>query len=75
MYKVMIVDDELIIRAGVKATINWEDERLQFAGEYSNGAEALQALEVEPVDILLTDIKMPLVDGLELTRQAKQKWY
>lgn len=75
MYKVMIVDDELIIRAGVKATINWEDERLQFAGEYSNGAEALQALEVEPVDILLTDIKMPLVDGLELTRQAKQKYF
>ncbi|MFD2328278.1 response regulator [Cohnella sp. GCM10020058] len=67
----MIVDDEPIIRLGIKASIEWERLSLRFAGEYANGAEALNALRETPADILITDIKMPLMDGLELTRQAR----
>ncbi|CAI6041403.1 response regulator [Cohnella sp. JJ-181] len=71
MLNVMIVDDEPIIRLGIKASIEWERLSLRFAGEYANGAEALNALREAPADILITDIKMPLMDGLELTRQAR----
>ncbi|MDI4644334.1 response regulator [Cohnella hashimotonis] len=71
MLNVVIVDDEPIIRLGIKASIEWERLSLRFAGEYANGAEALNALRETPADILITDIKMPLMDGLELTRQAK----
>lgn len=71
MLNVMIVDDEPIIRLGIKASIEWERLSLRFAGEYANGAEALNALRDTPADILITDIKMPLMDGLELTRQAR----
>lgn len=71
MLNVMIVDDEPIIRLGIKASIEWERLSLRFAGEFANGAEALSALQATPADILITDIKMPLMDGLELTRQAR----
>lgn len=70
MYKVIIVDDEPIIRLGVKACIPWEDGLYGFAGEYANGVEALKAIEAQEADILITDIKMPLMDGLTLTRKA-----
>ncbi|UJF31824.1 response regulator transcription factor [Paenibacillus hexagrammi] len=71
MYRVMIVDDEPIIRSAVKSCINWNDKRLKFVGEYANGLAALQALIDSPADILFTDIKMPVMDGLELLRKAK----
>lgn len=71
MLRVVIVDDEPIIRLGVKASIQWDELSLSFAGEYSNGAEALRSLEQEPVDILITDIKMPVMDGLELTKRVR----
>ncbi|WP_438432403.1 response regulator transcription factor [Gorillibacterium sp. sgz500922] len=72
MYKVMIVDDEPIIRTGIRASVNWEAAGLTMIGDYSNGAEAMEALRRERADILITDIKMPLMDGLELTRRAME---
>jgi two-component system response regulator YesN len=73
MYRVIIVDDEPIIRLGVKASIFWEEQQLKLAGECANGVEALAVMEREAVDILITDIKMPLMDGLELTRIAVER--
>lgn len=70
MYRVMIVDDEPVIRYGIKASIDWEKEGFQVAGDFANGAEALEAMKAQPVDILITDIKMPVMDGLALTRSA-----
>ncbi|WP_040950544.1 response regulator [Gorillibacterium massiliense] len=70
MYRVMIVDDEPIIRLGVKASIPWEGRGYRLAGDYANGREALDAMELEPVDILITDIKMPVMDGFELIGEA-----
>ncbi|KIL51060.1 response regulator transcription factor [Jeotgalibacillus campisalis] len=70
MYNIMIVDDEPVIRFGLKASIDWKGEGLFFAGDYSNGQAALEAMKTQPVDILITDIKMPLMDGLTLMKHA-----
>lgn len=70
MWRAMIVDDEPVIRFGIKASVNWAQEDIVVAADCANGAEALQRLAADPVDILITDIKMPLMDGLTLTRKA-----
>ncbi|AJY76987.1 response regulator transcription factor [Paenibacillus beijingensis] len=72
MLKVVIVDDEPIIRMGIKASILWERLSLELAGEYSNGAEAFKSMEQSAADILITDIKMPVMDGLELTKRTRE---
>lgn len=69
-YKVLIADDEPMIRRGIASCIDWADEGFELAGEASNGEAALLAVGRQPIDILITDIKMPLMDGLELTRRA-----
>jgi two-component system response regulator YesN len=70
MLRVMIVDDEPVIRFGIKASIDWEKEGFQVIGDFANGAEAMEKMNTEPVDILITDIKMPVMDGLVLTQNA-----
>ncbi|MDB5085167.1 MAG: two-component system response regulator [Bacilli bacterium] len=72
--KVLIVDDEPIMRVGFRTLVAWQDNGFELIGEAGSGHEALQILEREPVDILVTDILMPQMDGLELMRQALQKW-
>ncbi|MFD0693243.1 response regulator [Paenibacillus sp. GCM10027628] len=72
MYRVLIVDDEPVIRNGIKAFIDWEKEGLSVAAGCANGMEALSLLESSPVDILITDIKMPLMNGIQLMQQALQ---
>lgn len=70
MFKLMIVDDELLMRMGIRSMVDWESHGFVLAGEASNGKEALDlALQVEP-DLIITDIKMPLMDGLQLIREA-----
>lgn len=66
MIKLLIVDDEDYIRQGIRYTIPWEDAGMEIIGEAANGAEALQlALRLKP-DIILADIQMPVMTGLEL---------
>lgn len=69
-YKVLIVDDEPMIRLGLSSSVRWEDEGLELVGDASNGEKALRIVKQQEIHILITDIKMPLMDGLELTRQA-----
>ena len=72
MTNVLIVDDEKIEREGLKYLISREEgERNIF--EASNGKQALQMIRSEDIQLLLTDIKMPHMDGLELTRRAKEE--
>jgi Response regulator containing CheY-like receiver domain and AraC-type DNA-binding domain len=71
-YNVLLVDDEPMIRFGLRSAVNWEQEGLRLAGEASNGKTALEAMGRERIDILITDIKMPVMDGIELTREAKR---
>ena len=71
MYNVIIVDDEPIIRFGLKSSIDWKVEGLNLVGDFSNGSQALSAMkEGTHVDILITDIKMPVMGGLTLMKKA-----
>ncbi len=68
LYRVLLVDDEEEIRQGISQKIDWLSLGFQLIGEAENGAEALDlAVELRP-DVILTDIKMPFMDGLELCR-------
>jgi AraC-like DNA-binding protein/CheY-like chemotaxis protein len=64
--RVAIVDDERLVQLGIRTYLNDAGTAFDIAGVFSNGAEALSALRQDPVDVLLTDIKMPVMDGLEL---------
>ncbi|PKR86348.1 response regulator transcription factor [Heyndrickxia camelliae] len=72
MYNVFLVDDEPLIIDGLKVLIPWKDLDLQVIGTAHNGKEALKKLEESPCDILLTDIKMPEMDGLALINRLKR---
>ncbi|MCQ6560952.1 response regulator transcription factor [Paenibacillus mendelii] len=73
MYKVLIVDDEPLILEGMRYVIDWEEHGAEIAGSASNGAEALRILEQSTIHIVVTDIKMPGMDGLELIERAKSQ--
>lgn len=66
--KVFLVEDEMIIRNGVKRSIDWEKEGYEFVGEASDGELAYPLILKEKPDIMITDIRMPFMDGLELSR-------
>ncbi|MCM3113836.1 response regulator [Neobacillus sp. MER 74] len=72
MYNVMVVDDEPVIRYGLKASVDWTREGLHYVGDYPNGEEALKAVEGITLDLLITDIKMPVMDGLILMKEMLQ---
>lgn len=72
MYRLLIVDDEEIEREGMVEFIPWEEYGVQLVGAAWNGIEALNIIKEEKPDIVLTDIKMPVMDGLELIREAKK---
>ncbi len=72
MKKVLIVDDEFLVRLGLKTTINWEAHGYVIIGEAANGKEALDLFGETDPDILITDIKMPVMDGLELIKNVKK---
>lgn len=72
MMNVIIVDDELLMRIGLKSMINWEEHGFQIVGEAANGKEALELAALHSPNLIFTDIKMPVMDGLELIREASQ---
>ena len=74
MYKLFIVEDEWLVLEGLKQTIPWEDMRCTVIGEARNGQAALEGMKANPPDILLTDIRMPAMDGIQLAEQAKALW-
>ncbi|WP_412675516.1 response regulator [Alkalihalobacillus alcalophilus] len=71
---VVIVDDEILIREGIKHYLDWEQEGFQIVGEASNGREALKIIEETKPHIVMTDIVMPLMDGEELTKEIKAQY-
>ena len=76
MYSVFLVDDEPIVLEGIRSKINWEEAGFSFAGEATDGEIALSMIHELKPDILITDIKMPFMDGLELSATIKktQPW-
>jgi two-component system response regulator YesN len=69
---VLVVDDEPIIRVALRSLIDWESNGLTWLGEAENGAEAWELIETQRVDLLITDLLMPIMDGLELLRKIKE---
>jgi two-component system, response regulator YesN len=73
-YKVLIVDDEMLIRQGIINYIEWESEGYKIIGEASNGEEALHLMELYHSHIMITDIVMPGMDGIELVKNVKENY-
>lgn len=74
LYKVMIVDDEAIIREGLRSRIDWQSYGFELVGDYANGCEALDAVGLQPPDLIISDICMPFMDGLELAEHVQQQY-
>nr|WP_198158044.1 response regulator [Paenibacillus sp. P22] len=74
MFKVMLVDDEKMVRKGIRMSIDWQRYGVVIASEARDGAEALEKLREEPVDLILSDIRMPVMSGIELARTVKQQY-
>lgn len=72
MHKVMIVDDEIMVRIGMKAIINWEENGWTVTGDCSNGKEALEKIDVAEPDLVLTDLTMDGMDGFALMEACRQ---
>jgi two-component system, response regulator YesN len=74
MYKVLIADDERLVREDVKNIISEEDLPLELVGEAKNGQEALDMIEETCPDIVITDIRMPLMNGIDLIKNIRMKF-
>jgi len=72
VYKVVLVDDEDIVLEGLKKKINWERLGLEVVGIATDGLEALKTIEKTNPDILITDVIMPIMDGLKLIETLKE---
>jgi len=69
MHNMLIVDDEYLVREGIRKTIDWEEHNIVITHEAKHGKEALEVVKNHPIDIIISDIRMPVMDGLELIRQ------
>ncbi|WP_130868691.1 response regulator [Intestinimonas massiliensis (ex Afouda et al. 2020)] len=72
LYTVVVADDEDELREAVCTMIPWKDYGFQLVGSASNGLDALQLVEKHEPDLLLTDIRMPFISGIELARQVRE---
>ena len=72
MLKVLLADDEMLVRVGIKSSIAWSDYGFELVGEASNGLDAWRLIEETEPDILITDIQMPKLDGLGLLAKIKE---
>lgn len=73
MYTYLIADDEMIERKGIRMLLSWMNIRENIL-EASNGEEALEVFEKEKIDVLLTDINMPFMDGIELLSRIHEEY-
>lgn len=72
MYKVLILDDEKIVRLALKAMIDWESCGYEISGSFGNAHAALEWVKQNPPDLIISDIKIPDMDGLRFIEQARQ---
>lgn len=74
MYRILLVDDEALIREGVSENVNWEKYGYELVGSCENGKEAYEFIQNNPVDVLLTDICMPYMDGMKLSERLSEEY-
>lgn len=73
MFNVQIVDDEPIIRKGIERMLDWNSLGFDIVCMAQNGKQALEQLEVEQVDVIITDIEMPIMNGLDFIREMRDQ--
>ncbi len=73
MFKIFLVEDEFVVREGIKNNIDWEAHGYEFCGEASDGELAFPMIWKLKPDIVITDIRMPFMDGLALSRLIKKE--
>lgn len=74
MYRILIIDDEPVVREGISETIDWSAHGFELVGACRDGREGLHALETLKPDVVITDICMPFVDGLELAMWVGEEY-
>jgi len=74
LYKLLVVEDEAIIRRGLVHTISWESVGFRVIADAADGKKALKCIELEQPDVILTDIRMPIMDGLELMSIVNERY-
>ena len=74
MYKLLIVDDEPLVQAGIKSMLDWAEMDIEICGTAMNGLVALKMVEEISPDIVITDIKMPVMNGLELAKVCFEQY-
>lgn len=75
MYRILLVDDEPLILAGIASMMKWEDYNCTVVGKATNGNQALEKMkEIQP-DIVITDIKMPAMNGLDFMEKCREQGY
>lgn len=71
MYRVILAEDEPLVRMGIKSMVNWEELDMRVVAECSDGEEAWNAYEEHHPDLIITDLKMPVMDGMALIRKIR----
>jgi two-component system response regulator YesN len=75
MYKLLIIDDEPIVREGIRTLLSWESMGLSICGEGCDGKDGLQKIIVLNPDLVLIDVKMPGMSGLDVIKKAKEQGF
>ncbi len=74
MKKALLADDDFLVRSYLKMLTSWERAGFEITADVRDGEEALEALEKEPVDLVVTDLSMPLMDGIQLITEIRKKY-
>lgn len=74
LYRIILVDDEEEARTSIIKKINWEEAGFQVIGDAENGQDAFEKIEAMEPDVVLTDIRMPYMDGLTLAERVRQRY-
>lgn len=74
MYKLLIIDDEPLVQAGIRSMLPWEELQISVCGIASNGQLGWEIMEREHPDIVITDVKMPVMSGLELLKKTRDAY-
>ncbi|BBH22043.1 hypothetical protein Back11_33880 [Paenibacillus baekrokdamisoli] len=72
MLKILVVDDEYLVRMGICQTIDWAEHGVQIIGQASNGEEGLELALLHKPDVIITDVRMPYMNGLEFIAKVKE---
>lgn len=73
MYKVVVVEDEKLVRSGIVHGTNWSQINCMVAGEAADGEEGIEAAKKYHPDVIITDVCMPKMDGIEMVRQLREE--